>query len=150
MCSKDKKHHDGHWRKKKKYAKMSLGRIFLGALLVMVLWNAVVPDLFGLPNLGYWQAFAILFLSRILFGWSGDAHHEEWEKRGGRWREELAAKMKEHCDQKKSGPKNKEDDEKFKKGFTSGKWDVNVIDVEEEEEKKEDKGSDQDDSEDEK
>lgn len=137
MCS--SKHRGGkEWSGRSKFFKMSLGGLFLGALLVMILWNAVMPDLFGLPRLGYWQAFAVLFLSRLLWG----SHQAPpWDQHGpnGRWREKLAAKMREHCDQPQGkSSEEQEKDERFKRGFTSGKWDVNVIDVEEEEEKKDD------------
>jgi hypothetical protein len=55
---------------------------FLGILIVlitiavfsavaMVLWNAIMPDIFGLPALNYWQAAGILILAHILFGGIG-------------------------------------------------------------------------------
>ncbi|MDR1400673.1 MAG: hypothetical protein LBJ41_12205 [Treponema sp.] len=34
----------------------------------MLLWNALMPDIFGLPPLNYWQAAGMLVLVRILFG----------------------------------------------------------------------------------
>lgn len=47
--------------------------IFLAAiagfsLLVMLIWNAVIPDVFHGPTINYWQAILLLILSRILFG----------------------------------------------------------------------------------
>jgi hypothetical protein len=36
--------------------------------VVMRLWNWVVPPVFGLHAIGYWQALALLVLTRILFG----------------------------------------------------------------------------------
>lgn len=142
MC-KQSHHGEKDWKGGKKLFKMSLGGLFLGSLLVMVLWNAVMPDLFGLPHLGYWQAFAVLFLSRLLFGGHHHPahHHCGHEGMKGKWRAKFEAKMKEHCD--KHGEKSPEEeakDERFKRGFTSGKWDVNVIDVEDEEEEKKDDG----------
>lgn len=35
---------------------------------VMLLWNAVLPGLFGWHEIGYLQALGLLVLSRILFG----------------------------------------------------------------------------------
>jgi len=57
--------------------------------LVMVLWNAIVPDLFaGARSIDYLHALGLLVLSRILFGgfrghggWYG---HRHW-RHGGRW-----------------------------------------------------------------
>ena len=38
---------------------------------VMLLWNALLPGLLGLPVLNYWQAAGILLLVRILSGGLG-------------------------------------------------------------------------------
>jgi hypothetical protein len=43
------------------------GLLFLFGLVVMWLWNWLMPDIFGLPELGYWQAWGLLILSTILF-----------------------------------------------------------------------------------
>ncbi|BBV91880.1 MAG: hypothetical protein E6661_04650 [Enterobacter sp.] len=60
--------------------------IVLG-LLVMSLWNALLPAILGVKAIGFWQALGILVLSRILFGGLGfrpgmfGAHrrmHERW------------------------------------------------------------------------
>ena len=53
--------------------------VFVGvvALLVFGLWNYLMPGVFGLPKIGYWQAVAMLVLSRILFG--------RFAGPGGRW-----------------------------------------------------------------
>ncbi len=37
-------------------------------VVVMLLWNAVLPDLFGVKEISYWQSVGLLVLSRILFG----------------------------------------------------------------------------------
>lgn len=44
--------------------------IVLG-LLVMSLWNALLPAILGVKAIGFWQALGILVLSRILFGGLG-------------------------------------------------------------------------------
>lgn len=36
--------------------------------VAMLLWNALVPDIFGLPALNYWQTAGILVLTRIFLG----------------------------------------------------------------------------------
>jgi len=41
--------------------------ILLVAWPVMWLWNYVMPDIFGLQELTYWQAWAITILCSILF-----------------------------------------------------------------------------------
>jgi len=50
------------------------------------LWNWLMPSLFGLPTLTFWQAAGLLGLSWLLFGgfrgMSGGKHHG-----GGRWQQ---------------------------------------------------------------
>lgn len=36
--------------------------------LVMYLWNGLMPNLFGLTTITFWQAAGLLLLSKILFG----------------------------------------------------------------------------------
>ncbi|MDR1808837.1 MAG: hypothetical protein LBR34_00325 [Prevotella sp.] len=36
--------------------------------VVMWLWNALVPEIFGLASINFWQALALLILCRLLFG----------------------------------------------------------------------------------
>ena len=38
------------------------------SVVVMALWNWLMPTLFGLPPISVWQALGLLVLSRILFG----------------------------------------------------------------------------------
>ncbi|MBN1196060.1 MAG: hypothetical protein JXA62_01485 [Candidatus Aminicenantes bacterium] len=54
------------------------------AILVKVLWNWLMPVLFGLPLIGFWQAFGVLLLAKILFGGHGHGghRHEESAKSG--------------------------------------------------------------------
>ncbi len=53
------------------------GLLFAGTLalvfgyVVMLLWNHLMPDLFRLPALTYWQGVGLLLLSRILAGGLG-------------------------------------------------------------------------------
>jgi ABC-type multidrug transport system fused ATPase/permease subunit len=39
--------------------------------VAMLLWNALMPDIFALPRLNYWQAAGLVVLARILFGGLG-------------------------------------------------------------------------------
>lgn len=45
--------------------------------LVMTCWNAVIPAVFGLPALDFWQAVALLVLARLL---TGRLHHHRPRK----------------------------------------------------------------------
>jgi hypothetical protein len=48
--------------------------------VVMSLWNALLPDLFGWHVISFWQALGLLVLSKILLGgWHGrGGHHMRW------------------------------------------------------------------------
>jgi len=56
-------------------------------LLVKWLWNFLMPDLFGLKQITYIQAFAMVLLAKLLFGAFGphharrhDMHHPPFKK----------------------------------------------------------------------
>jgi hypothetical protein len=36
-------------------------------LILMLIWNAVIPGMFGLPTLGYWSAVGLYAVCIILF-----------------------------------------------------------------------------------
>jgi hypothetical protein len=46
---------------------MGLVALIIG-LPLMLLWNWLMPTLFGLPFITFWQAVGLNFLSTILFG----------------------------------------------------------------------------------
>ena len=71
-------------------------------------WNELVPPLFHGPVIGYWQAFALLVLCRILFGglrgWRGSHGHwrrhmwrERWESLTPEERARLRERFMERC-----------------------------------------------------
>jgi len=67
--------------------------IFLAALafggILMLAWNWLMPELFGLPELSLMQAIIILMISRLLFGgwFRGGGHYM------GHWRSRIRHKM---------------------------------------------------------
>lgn len=53
---------------------------FLFALVIKALWNWLMPTLFGLGTITYWQAFGIFILAKLLFGGfphPHDKHHND-------------------------------------------------------------------------
>jgi hypothetical protein len=50
---------------------ITLAMLAVFGLGVMLLWNALLPGIFGLSGINYWQAAGLLLLSRILFGGFG-------------------------------------------------------------------------------
>lgn len=49
------------------FAILGLGLLALCGWVVMLLWNWLMPDIFGLKQLTYWQAWGLLVLTSILF-----------------------------------------------------------------------------------
>jgi hypothetical protein len=56
-------------------ASVYLSMIALFSVAVMFLWNALLPGIFGLPVIHYWQSAGLLILMRILFGGIGGGTH---------------------------------------------------------------------------
>jgi hypothetical protein len=80
--------------------------------VVMLLWNALVPAIFGPAVINFWQALGLLALARLLFGGLGGmfrgsarggdmhSHHnsirEKWMKMTPEERKEFINKRHEH------------------------------------------------------
>ncbi len=48
---------------------IAAGILSLAALVVMLLWNWLIPSIFSAgPTISYWQALGLMVLSKILFG----------------------------------------------------------------------------------
>lgn len=48
----------------------------------MLLWNWLMPDVFGLPVLSYWKAVGILVMAKLLFGnFEGKNHSKKSSKK---------------------------------------------------------------------
>ncbi|MDR0506545.1 MAG: hypothetical protein LBH32_06990 [Dysgonamonadaceae bacterium] len=88
-----------------------LSMAFLVAILgtaVMLLWNWLVPDIFGLQTINYWQAVGLFVLAKILFGGKGHhlrhLHHEDaknmfrdkWMKMSPEEQKEFVKKRREN------------------------------------------------------
>ncbi|MFB5650145.1 hypothetical protein ACE5IS_05830 [Leptospira wolffii] len=77
---------------------------FLGlSYAVWQLWNWLLPEIFGIKQINYWQAVGLLALSHLLFKgghWFGGGHHRH---RGRHWKrhmkERMRAKLQEKLDQ---------------------------------------------------
>lgn len=49
----------------------AIGAAILFGWLVMLLWNALMPDIFNLGTITFWQALGLLVLAKIFFGFGG-------------------------------------------------------------------------------
>lgn len=85
------KHFGAEARRGSKVMKI-LGMTFVGVILaaafalvfglvVKLLWNWLMPAIFGLETITYWQAFGIVLLAKLLFGGFGHHHRLNGEDR---------------------------------------------------------------------
>lgn len=56
-------------------------------MLVMGLWNAILPAVLGVKTISFIQALGILLLSKILFGGFGGGRHRGGWRNKGKWME---------------------------------------------------------------
>jgi hypothetical protein len=91
--------------------------IAAGGAIVMLLWNYLLPPLFGWREIAFWQALGLLALSRILFGGLGihrgygrhspirhriadrmaDRVAERWERMTPEERERFRQRVRDRC-----------------------------------------------------
>jgi uncharacterized membrane protein len=85
--------------------------IAIGGEIVMLLWNWLVPALFGWRQITFWQAVGLLALCRILFGGHGvfrtarsNMRHRIRERMQERWarmtpeeRERMRERFRRRC-----------------------------------------------------
>ena len=88
-----------------KYFMIVLVLIIAFGVIVMLLWNWLMPEIFGLPSITFLQAMGLLLLSKILLGGFFKGHHD---KKRRYWRE----RMKKKLDSMKP-----EDREKYMRSF---------------------------------
>ena len=97
-----------HWaRRGLKLAFFGVVAVGVVGLVVMGLWNWLMPVLLGWPAIGFWQALGLLVLCRILFGGlrGGPGGRTRWRRRmAERWqrmtpeeREKIREGMRTRC-----------------------------------------------------
>ena len=84
-----------------------IASIALG-FIVKVLWNGLVPPIFGWNTITFWQALGLLLLSKILFG----GFHRHGGRDRGRWKQ----RMKDRWEQM-----TPEERDKFRNGMRCGR-----------------------------
>ena len=68
---------------------MVIVALLVFGLIVMSLWNAILPDVLGVKAISFVQALGILLLSKILFGFGGGGFRRG---PGGLWRQQMKEK----------------------------------------------------------
>lgn len=75
--------------------------------VVFFLWNQLMPDIFQLPEISYWQAMGLFILGRLLFGSFGFGKHrhkggpphlrEKWSELSDEEKEQFREQWKKRC-----------------------------------------------------
>jgi hypothetical protein len=89
-----------------KFLAFGLVAVAVFSAVVMTLWNWLMPAVFGLRAITFWQALGLLVISRILFGrFGGAGGRMHWRRRmAERWgqmtpeeRDKFIAGMQTRC-----------------------------------------------------
>ena len=99
-----------HWNRKTKllvFAPVGIAGLalftFLFGEVVRRLWNWLLPPLFGLPAITFWQALGLLLLSRILFGGFGGRGGRHDAGIGPRVRDRIADRVADRVAERLDG-----------------------------------------------
>jgi hypothetical protein len=72
-----------------KFASIGVLLLTVVSFLVQSLWNGLMPSIFGIRTITFWQALGLLVLSKVLFGGFRPRHggsHPGWRRRmAERW-----------------------------------------------------------------
>jgi hypothetical protein len=90
--------------------------VFVFGSVVMLLWNSILPAVFGVSTISFWQALGILVLAKILFGGFGcrhghhrcHGHRHDWNSKWMHLSTEEREKMKEEWKCRCEPPLNQE------------------------------------------
>ena len=100
---------------------------FVFGYFVMLLWNWLMPELFGLTTITFWQAFGVTLLARLIFGgfkhngfsskskckdkkfkhmdkkhWKDVCSSKDWRHFNEYWKEEGEKSFKDYVEKKKN------------------------------------------------
>ncbi len=73
---------------------------FVFGWLVMLLWNWLMPVIFGLPQITFWQAWGLVIITHLLFK-AGHGHKNYYDHQDGHFnhhifKEKFKSKIKKH------------------------------------------------------
>lgn len=97
-----------------KIAFFALIAVAIATFVVMSLWNALMPNIFAVKAITFWQALGLLVLSKLLFGgfrpYGGAGRHwkrrmaERWEQMTPEEREKFRQGLSYACTGRKGEP----------------------------------------------
>jgi hypothetical protein len=96
-----------------------LGIIFCAAIgfAIQHLWNWLMPAIFALPLITFWQALGLFLLGKLLLGWHGGG--APWkEKARQKWRNKMKERMENMTEEQREEMR-----ERFRKCGGMDRWD---------------------------
>jgi hypothetical protein len=73
-----------------KIAAIAIVCVVLVGVIVMSLWNWLIPPILNGPEITFWQALGLFILAKILFGFGGGGR---WKEGGARWKHRYYEKL---------------------------------------------------------
>ena len=90
---------------------MIVGFMILFGYITMLLWNWLMPEIFGLTTITFWQAAGLMLLGRALTGTSG-----KWGRGRSSWKNRMKRKYEN------MGPEQRENWRKNMEQGCGGHW----------------------------
>ncbi|HEX4165743.1 MAG TPA: hypothetical protein VHZ55_09740 [Bryobacteraceae bacterium] len=90
-----------------KIALFGVVALSVASLVVMTLWNVLMPSIFAVRTIGFWQALGLLVLSKLLFG-----GFRPYPGAGPRWRRRMMERWEQMTPEER---------EKFRQGVRCGR-----------------------------
>lgn len=108
--------HNVRRNKKGLFVLFMIAMVFAAGAAVMLLWNALMPHIFGIMDISYWQALGLLILARLLTGgfhfgkrnggggppFARPGFREKWMNMSDDERQKMKAVWRERCGKRDS------------------------------------------------
>lgn len=78
-------------RKKFFFIPLIIAGVALFTTITMLLWNALLPEIFNLTTINFWQAAGLLILARLFFGFG---HSGKWGGHGPYMSRDVRSKIR--------------------------------------------------------
>jgi len=96
---------------------LGAGAFVLFTLAVMWLWNWLMPTIFSLGVIGFWQAAGLLLLSKIFFGCGGHSPNWHSDRKKKFWHSRFEEKWSKIPEEKRAEFARKMEEKGFHRNF---------------------------------
>jgi hypothetical protein len=97
---------------------LALGLAFVFGFFVMLLWNWLMPELFALKQIDYWQAWGLVLLAHILFKSGAHGKHDHDDDKHWSWKNRFRKRIKTAVEAEKASTLKDEGKGQEDKGAT--------------------------------